>query len=125
MGGGSSSNKSSNTTNNIDESVNLNAGGYVAQDGSSINMLDGGAIEDAFNFGGLALVESMDLAEQNINVLAKSNSQSVDAVKELAENLKANTTETEQTQNKIDNYFIYGFVLLLVILLFVALRGKK
>lgn len=121
MGGGSSSNKSSNTTNNVDESINLNQGGFVAQNGS-ITITDSGAIENAFEFGSLAIEQSFEFADNSLAAISKSNTQSVSAVKELAENLKANETSMSQ---KLDSYLVYGVIALIIIVLIIILKGRK
>lgn len=122
MGGGGSS-KSSNTTNNIDRSVNLNDGGVVATEGSEINITDGGAVNAAFDFGELALVESFEFADSGLAEISRANTQNVAAVKELSENLKANTTSAAQSMNKL---IVYGVIALIIIALIVVLmRGKK
>lgn len=120
MGGGSS--KSSNTTRNIDKSINLNEGGIVATEGSNITLTDGGAVESAFEFGELAFVESMEFADNSLAAISQSNTQNVSAVKQLAENLKANETSTSQ---KIDKFMMYGVIALIIIVLIMVLRGKK
>lgn len=121
MGGGSSSNKSSNTTNNVDKSVNLNQGGFVAQNGS-ISITDGGSVKSALDFGSMAVEQSFEFADNSLNAVSKSSTQSVEAIKTLAENLKANETSTSQ---KIDKYMIYGVIALILIVLVIVLKGRK
>lgn len=139
--GGTSGSTSSNDTRNIDESINLNNGGFVAQDGSSVSVLDGGAIGDAFRFGEGVTVEafgfgsdvidsyenmaegSMAFAESTVRSIATSNAMTVSAVKGLAENIKAGETSDGF---KVDRAVIYGVVIIAVMLLLVVyLKGKK
>jgi hypothetical protein len=139
--GGSSSSKSSSANTSTDNSINLNEGGFVATNGSTLNILDGGAVEDAFEFGttvanqafdfGGEVVESnenitedsIQFAENTLKSVSASNAMTVGTLKELAENLKANETSAEQEVNKL---LVYGVITLIILALFVlVIKGRK
>lgn len=138
--GGSSSSRGS-TSSSTDKSVNLNAGGYVAQNGSSITITDGGAVEnalefgkgvasDAFDFGGMAIdsnenitEDSLQFAEKSLNSIASSNALTVNTLSELAQNLKANETSGAF---EVDKALIYGVLALIVLtIIILVMKGKK
>lgn len=141
MGGGSSSSKNSNSTKNVDESINLNSGGMVATGGSNISVLDGGAVEgslrfgdsvaeNAFNFGGQVIEsyegmaeDSLMFAESSLRSISSSNAMTVGALKELAENLKAGETGGAFRVDRMMIYSVLGLVVISVLL--IAVKGRK
>lgn len=72
--------KSSSSTQNITEVDNVGAsdGSIAANENSVVNVLDAGAIEDAFGFGGEALNRAFDLtslyARESLGVVERSAS---------------------------------------------------
>lgn len=141
MGGGSSSSKNSNSTKNVDESINLNSGGFVATGGSNINVLDGGAVEgalkfgdsvaeNAFSFGGQVIEsyegmaeDSLMFAESSLRSISSSNAMTVGTLKELAENLKAGETSGAFRVDRMMIYSVLGLVVISVLL--IAVKGRK
>jgi hypothetical protein len=62
MGGGGGSSSSANTTTSKDNRISLQSGVATSGDGNSINILDGGAIKNAFDFATAQGKESLTFA---------------------------------------------------------------
>lgn len=62
FGGGGGSSSSANTTNNKDSRISQQSGVAASGDGNSINVLDGGAIKNAFDFATTQGKESLTFA---------------------------------------------------------------
>ena len=73
LGGGGGSSSSSNTTNNADKRVAVDSGIGVSGDSNTIQVLDGGAIKNAFDFAGAT-------AGQSFSFATKSNQQALDSL---------------------------------------------
>lgn len=91
IGGGSSSEtSSSSTTNQTDNRRTIGAGGISAE-GSTVNVLDGGAIANAFDFSKTAIAQAFDFGTKNtskaisfgsdaLDFATKSNQQALDSL---------------------------------------------
>lgn len=64
FGGGGSSSSSSSTTNNTDNRRTIAAGG-ISNEGGTVNVLDGGAIKNAFDFSGATVQSSLAFAAKS------------------------------------------------------------
>jgi len=59
FGGGGGSSSSSSSTTNRDSRISQQGGTAVSGDGNTVNVLDGGAIQNAFQFSGSALENAL------------------------------------------------------------------
>lgn len=62
--GGGSSSSSASTTNNTDNRRTIASGG-ISNEGGTVNVLDGGAIKNAFDFSGATVQQSLSFAAQS------------------------------------------------------------
>ena len=81
--GGKSSSSSSSTTNYIDERIAATDGAIVAREGSTVSVLDGGAIKEAFQFGTNALDANSEIV---LKALDYANDLGLGALKSIGEN---------------------------------------
>jgi hypothetical protein len=84
--GGSSNSSSAQTTNQYDNRITNGTNGIVAQGGSTVSVLDAGAIQNALAFAGdtvqTAIAGQGTAAKNAIDVVASSNSKALDFAKQ-------------------------------------------
>lgn len=81
--GGSSKSSSSNTTSNYDKRVAVQDGFGLSGDNNTVQMLDGGAIDQAFKFSGETVSRALDSVDSNNATLGAGYESLIDASREI------------------------------------------
>lgn len=70
FGGGGGSSSSANTTTNTDSRISQQSGTAVSGDGNTLNVLDGGAIENAFKFAASAQAAAVGTIQETSKLVS-------------------------------------------------------
>lgn len=114
FGGGGGSSNSTTKTENKDSRISQQSGTAVSGDSNTVNVLDGGAIKNAFDFGTSTVTQSLGFA-------AASQGQVLDSLKTTSQ-LVANAYNDAKGRGAMTDYILIGSVAMAGLVALMALR---
>jgi hypothetical protein len=124
MGGSSSS--SSQATNQTDNRRTIAAGG-ISNEGGTVNVLDGGAIKNSFDFAGAVSAQSFDLQKTTLakalDFSSKSQGQALDSLN-VTSNLVKDAYADAKGRGAMTDQILIGSVAMAGLVTIAALRRK-
>ncbi len=117
MGGGGGSSSSTNQTENIDRRISLQNGTATSGDNNTVNILDGGAIKNAFDFATNTGRESFAFAKSAQGAALDSLNTTSNLVKDAYADAKGRGALTDK--------ILIGAIGMAGVVAVMALRGKK
>lgn len=117
FGGGGGTSSSSNRTESTDKRISLQSGTATSGDNNTVNILDGGAIKNAFDFATTTGRESFDFAKVAQGAALDSLNTTSSLVKDAYADAKGRGALTDK--------ILIGAIAMSGLVAVMALRGKK
>lgn len=125
LGGGGGSTQANTSTSNADKRNSVNSGIGVSGDGNSLNVLDGGAIKNAFDFSGSTVAQALGFAgasqQETLGFALKSNAQALDSLN-VTTDLVKNAYADAKGRGAMTDYLLMGAMALAGLVAVYALR---